>query len=86
MGRCDCHSIAVMTMKQAQDIEPLLSHCWFKVGTPSTTLAQHKTNNGRLARCQRLELWISTWFRCHLNMLNHCTSVLYEDSLSNYCI
>ena len=33
-----------------------LSHCWFNVGPLSTTLAQHRTSNGLLARCQRLEL------------------------------
>ena len=33
-----------------------LSHCWFNVGPPSTTLAQHRTSNGLLARCERLEL------------------------------
>ena len=27
-----------------------LSHCWFNVGPPSTTLAQHWTNNGSKSR------------------------------------
>ena len=27
-----------------------LSHCWFNVGSPSTTLAQHWTSNGSMSR------------------------------------
>ena len=32
-----------------------LSHCWFNVGPPSTTLAQHWTNNGLMSRVR----WVS---------------------------